>query len=129
MLCPNCNTNSGHIKLVGDSIRCHACGEFSETGGTSIDKILTRNSTRVSLQQHEYEQDMITPYVIDKSTNQVIVNQDFVDLYPEQSAQTFTQEELKSSGNETLKVTVEQDDKGVEFKGDEKKAIGDIIES
>lgn len=128
-VCPTCQTKTSHIKVIGDRTGCHNCMGFSETGGSSTDKILTRSSERVLEQQVQGEGDMITPWIVDKSTNQVVVNQDFIDKYPNQAAETFTQEELKASGNESLKP-VENDDTGggIEFKGDEREAIQQIVE-
>lgn len=130
MRCPTCKTNSSHVHVGTDgSITCHKCGGFSESGGSSTDKILTRNSTRVTEQQMQYEQDLITPYVVDKSTNKAVVNEEFINLYPEQAAQTYTKVELKSVGQPDLKPQTEVDDgRGIEFTGDESESIGEIIE-
>lgn len=129
MRCPTCSKNSSHIRVNADgSIGCHNCLGFSETGGTPTDKILTRNATRVVEQQEQYEQDMITPYVVGKSTNKVVVNEDFIDLYPNQAAQTYSPDELKSVGQIGLKPSESKDDgEAVEFKGDEKSAIKEIV--
>lgn len=130
MLCPTCSKDSTHIHITAyGSIGCSNCMGFSETGGSQTDKILTRNSNRITDQQIQYEQDLITPYIIDKSTNKPIVNQDFVDLYPTQAAGTFSPEELKASGNETLQTVIETDTKeDIQFSGDEEEAISGILE-
>lgn len=130
MKCPTCQTESAHIRIDNTGIHCHKCGGFSETGGASTDKILTRNAPRITEQQEQFEQDMITPYVVDKSTNKVAVNEDFIALYPDSAAKTYTQEELKSVGQEGLKPVTDIDDgKNIEFSGSEKQAIGDIVKS
>lgn len=129
MKCPTCTKDSSHIRITpGGAIGCHNCMGFSETGGTKTDKILTRNATRITEQQVQYEGDMITPYVVDKSTNQVVVNEDFIDMYPEQAAQTYSPDELRSVGQPDLKPTVEVDDgQGIEFSGSEQETIKEIV--
>ncbi len=129
MRCPTCSKESTHIRIsTNGSVGCHNCLGFSETGGSPTDKILTRNATRIVEQAIQYEADMITPYVVDKSTNKVTVNEDFIALYPDQAAQTYSQDELKSVGQEGLRPTVDVDDgKGIEFSGDTEKAFGDIV--
>lgn len=131
MRCPTCSEDSSHIRVKADgSVGCHHCLGFSETGGSPTDKILTRNADRITEQQIQHEADMQPPYVVDKSTNQVVVNEDFIALYPAQAAQTYTAEELKSVGQEGLTTAVAADDgKGIEYTGDEKQAISDIISS
>lgn len=127
MKCPTCKTESAHIRIDKSGVHCHACGGFGETSGAT-DKILTRNATRIVEQQVQYEGDMITPYKVDKSTNQVVVNEDFIDLYPNQAAQTYSDAELKSVGQEGLKTSISVDDgKGIEFAGDEQEAIKEIV--
>lgn len=128
MICPTCNTESHHIKVIGDRTGCHNCMGFSETGGSKTDKILTYTADRVTEQQIQHEGDMITPYIVDKSTNQAIVNQDFVDKYPDQAAVTFSQEELKASGNENLKPPESDDNgSGIEFNGSQEEAMEGVI--
>lgn len=128
MTCPTCQTETSHIKVIADKTGCHNCMGFSETGGSSTDKVLTRSSERVLEQQIQNEGDMITPYVVDKSTNKAVVNQDFIDMYPNQAAETFSQEELQATGNENLKPAVNDDTgEGIEFVGDESKAIEEIV--
>lgn len=130
MTCPTCQKDSSHIRInVDGTMGCHNCMGFSETGGTKTDKILTRNATRITEQQIQHEGDMITPYVVDKSTNQVVPNEDFVALYPNQAAQTYSKDELKSIGQEGLTPEIDIDDgQGIEFVGDEKEAIHEIVE-
>lgn len=131
MTCPSCSKPSSHIRINTDgSIGCHHCLGFSESGGSKTDKILTRNATRITEQREQFEADMITPYVVDKSTNQVVINEDFIELYPNQAAETFSPEELRSVGQEGLKASVEVDNgQGIEFSGSEEEAIGAIVES
>lgn len=99
---------------------------FSETSGKT-DKLLTRASERVLDQQIQHEGDMITPWTVDKSTNKVEVNQDFIDKYPEQAAGIFSEQELKQSGNDTLKPQDHSDDEGVTHSGDQEQAIKEMI--
>lgn len=128
MICPTCNTESHHIKVIGDRTVCHNCGGFSETGGSRTDRILTYNADRITEQQVQHEGDMITPYIVDKSTNQAVVNQDFIDKYPDQAAVTYSQEELKASGNEDLKPPENDDNgSGIEFNGSQEEATKEII--
>lgn len=128
MTCPGCQGESSHIKVIGNNIVCHNCGGYSESGGVSTDRILTRNSDRLSEQRVQHEADMITPYVVDKDTNQPIVNQDFIDQYPEQSKDTFSKEELKQSGNQDLVKQEQPEDDDVEYSGNEDEAIEEIIQ-
>lgn len=128
MTCPTCKHESSHIRIDSRGVGCHDCRGFSESGGSLTDKVLTRNSDRVLEQQVQFEGDMQTPYVVDKSTNQVIVNEEFINLYPEQAAQTYTAEELKSVGQPDLKPSQQEYDKtGVEFSGSEEQAVTEIM--
>jgi hypothetical protein len=132
VICPNCKHQTSHLKILpnGNTI-CHNCGGYAESGGVRTDKILTRNSDRVRDQQHQHEGDMITPYVWDKATDKAVVNHDFVELYPEQAAVTFTKDELKAAGHGRLLERVKEadpDTSDVEFSGDEKQAIKGVID-
>jgi hypothetical protein len=130
MICPSCRRESSHIRIEQWRIGCHNCMGFSETGGSRTDKILTRNASRVTDEQIQYEGDLITPYIVDKTTNQAVVNEAFIDLYPDQAAQTYTAEELKSIGQSDLKPPEDTDTgQGIEFTGDESEAISDIVNS
>jgi hypothetical protein len=130
MICPTCNYDSSRIRVSATgAITCHNCGGFSESGGTKTDKILTRNATRITEDQLQHEGDMITPYVVDKSTNQVVVNEEFINLYPTQAAQTYTPEELQSVGQGNLKPPEPEDTSDIQFNGDEEQAIDAIIQS
>lgn len=131
MICLSCSTDSMRINISkSGNITCHNCGSFSESGGSSTDKLLTRNASRITDEQVQYEGDTITPYVVDKNTNQAVVNEEFINLYPEQAAQTYNKSELASVGQPDLKpAEVEQDNSGVEFVGDAETAIGDIVGS
>lgn len=130
MICPTCNTGSHHIKVLGDRTGCHNCMGFSETGGPKTDKILTYTADRITEQQVQHEGDLIPPYIFDKSTNQAIVNQDFIDKYPDQAAVTFSQDELKASGNENLKPSENDDNgEGIQFNGSQEEAMREVIES
>lgn len=130
MICPTCNTESTHIRIDSHGTGCHNCRGFSESGGSRTDKILTRNASRVTDEHIQYEGDIITPYVVDKNTNKAIVNEEFINLYPEQAAQTYSQDELKSVGQPDLKPSeITDDNEGVEFSGDANEAIADIIEA
>lgn len=129
MICPTCSAESQHIKVIGDRTGCHNCMGFSETGGPKTDKILTYSADRITEQQIQNEGDLIPPYLVDKSTNQVTVNQDFIDKYPNQAANTFSQEELKATGNEELKPPENDDDgSGIEFNGSQEEAIKEITD-
>lgn len=135
MICPTCNHETSHIKILPSGREvCHNCGGFSESGGVKTDKILTRNADRVREQQLQHEGDMITPYVWDEATKKVVLNQDFVELYPVQAADTFTEQELRAAGHGKLidelkhgEWTEQSDDPDVEFKGDEREAIKEIV--
>jgi len=71
---------------------------------------------------------MIPPYVFDKATKQVKVNDDFVELYPNQAAETFTKAELKEAGHTNLTKQTEKDDgEPIQFKGEAKNAIQEIV--
>lgn len=130
MQCLTCFKDSTHIRVTANgTIGCHNCMGFSESGGSSTDKILTRNAARVTDEQIQYEGDMITPYVIDKTTNQPVVNEEFLNLYPDQAAGTYTADELKSVGQPDLKPPEAEDKSNIEFSGDENTAIADIIEA
>lgn len=130
MICPTCNHESTHIRIDSRGVGCHNCRGFSESGGSRTDKILTRNADRITTEQVQYEGDMITPYIVDKSTNRAVVNEEFINLYPDKAASTYTVGELKSVGQPDLKPAVNDDDgKGIEFIGDEDKAIDDIVSS
>jgi len=129
MTCPTCNAETAHIKVeVDGSVTCHECGGFSESGGSKTDKVLTRNASRVTEQQLQHEADMIPPYKLDENTRQVVPNEDFMELYPNQAAETFTEEELSDAGYAGLKKrTVKNGDKGIKFKGHARDGIKEII--
>lgn len=130
MICPSCKAESSHIRIDSQGVGCHNCKGFSESGGSSTDKILTRNASRITDEQLQYEGDTITPYVVDKSTSKAIVNEEFINLYPDPAAQTYSKQELASVGQPDLQPPEITDDKqGVEFVGDEAEAIRDIIEA
>lgn len=130
MLCPTCSKESTHIRIDSRGMGCHNCRGFSESGGSKTDKILTRNSARITTEQVQYEGDLITPYIVDKSTSKAVVNEEFINLYPDKAAETYTADELKSVGQPDLKPSVNDDDgKSVEFKGSEDEAISDILEA
>lgn len=130
MICPTCHHESAHIRVQSNgTIGCHHCLGFSESGGSRTDKILTRNAARITDEQVQYEGDLITPYIVDKSTNKAIVNEEFINLYPNQAAETYTPAELKSVGQPDLKPA-QNDDMGVgiEFSGDESEAIKEVVD-
>lgn len=128
MICPTCSHESTHIRIDSRGTGCHNCRGFSESGGSRTDKILTRNADRITTEQVQYEGDMITPYIVDKTTNRAVVNEEFINLYPDKAASTYTADELKSVGQPDLKSSVNDDDgEGIEFIGDEKEAIDDIV--
>ena len=134
MICPRCSTDSKHLKFVNDMLLCHSCGNFGESGGTRVDKILTRNAQRITEEQSKHEGDMITPYVFDKNEKKVVPNADFIERYPEQATETFTDDELITSGYVQVKEFVEEQKRqttatepDVTFSGDETKGMGDII--
>lgn len=131
MKCANCNSDTAHIKISSTgSFSCSRCGGWPETSGSRTDKILTRNADRITTEQVQFEGDMITPYVVDKSTNRAVVNEEFINLYPDKAASTYTADELKSVGQPDLKPSVNDDDgEGVEFVGDESEAIGAILDA
>lgn len=129
MKCPSCSEESSRIRVETDgTIGCHNCLGISETGGPKTDKILTRNSDRVTEQQIQNEGDMITPYVIDKNTKQVIPNEEFARRYPNQAAETFTEKEREDLG--VAPAIVDTDDgKGIKFEGNEEEAIEEVVKS
>lgn len=131
MICPTCQHGSSHIRITSSGqLGCHNCMGFSESGGSRTDKILTRNASRITDEQIQYEGDTITPYVVNKNTNQAMVNEEFINLYPDQAARTYSQAELASAGQPDLKpAETEQSTEGVEFSGDEADAIRDIVEA
>lgn len=128
MICPTCNTESTHIRIDSHGTGCHNCRGFSESGGSQTDKILTRNAERITTEHIQYEGDIITPYVVDKNTNKAVVNEEFINLYPEQAAQTYSQDELKSIGQPDLRPReVADDTQGIEFSGSEETAVKEIM--
>lgn len=130
MRCPICSKESSHIRIDSWGVGCHHCRGFSESGGSSTDKLLTRNASRITDEQVQYEGDVITPYIVDKNTNQAVVNEEFINLYPEQAAQTYTKSELASVGQPDLKpAAVVQSTEGIEFSGDASEAIRDIVQT
>lgn len=128
MKCPTCQTETAHIRLdVDGTLTCHSCGKFSQTGGSKTDKILTRASNRVTEQQIQHEGDMIPPYTVDKNTKEVIPNEAFMEMYPHQSAETYTKEELANAGFTPPPTENTDKGEGIEFKGDTKQGISDVI--
>lgn len=98
MKCPNCKKTTSRLIVDKHGSACANCRGRSETGGPSLQGILTRGSERIRAQQQTNEGDMITPHTYDKVTGQVIPNPDFVKLYPDQLPTYFTQQELEHAG-------------------------------
>lgn len=128
MICSTCSNESNHIRITARGMTCHNCGGWAETAGGAADKILTRNASRVTTEHIQYEGDVITPYIVDKVTHKPIVNEDFINLYPDAAGSTYTADELKSVGQPDLKPAVtEKDMTGIEFSGDESEAVSAIV--
>lgn len=133
MICPRCSINSTHLKVVGDALLCHSCGGFSESGGVKTDMILTRNSARIIEEQHQHEGDLIPPYVYSESQSKPVVNEDFIELYPDRAVETFDDAELAEVGYPDLKSEVianrgEEAREQVTFSGNEQEAIKEIVD-
>lgn len=98
MICPTCEKPTSRLIIDKRGKGCADCRGISEAGGVRLDSILTRNSDRVRAQQHSHEGDMIIPHKHDPLTGKDIPNPDFVDKYPEQLPNYFTEDELKAHG-------------------------------
>jgi hypothetical protein len=129
VICPTCNHTTSHLKILPDGRECCSnCGGFSETGGVKTDKILTRQSDRVRQEQQQHEGDMLPPYLFNKATGNVEVNHDFVELYPNQAAQTFSKDELVKAGHShLLERAPASESEDIEFNGNAEEAIKEIV--
>lgn len=98
MICPNCQQPTNRMVIRAGFKGCAECWGMGATGGTKTDGILTRNSDRIRQQQLQYEGDTIPPHSFDKGSRKVVPNPDFVDRYPEQVSNYFTEGEIRKAG-------------------------------
>jgi hypothetical protein len=125
MTCPNCNRPTGRLIIKNGVKACASCRGLSQSGGSKLTGVLTRNSDRVRAQQHTNEGDMITPHVFDKQLNKFVPNQDFIDKYPEKIPDFFTEGDMRKAGysksgkvfeaRATEQAKVDADNANVEF--------------
>lgn len=108
MVCPNCKTEAARIVIRVSGSHCPNCSNIAETAGASVSGIITRTSSRVRNQQEKHRGDVVIPHTYDKASGKIVPNPDFVKLYPEQTAQYFDEQEVKSSGNKKLGKLWEQ---------------------
>lgn len=124
--CNSCNTDARHIIIDRHGERCEFCGGVSLTSG-STDKVHSRNIFSIRQSSQEFEGDLITPWTVDKNSGQRIINQDFVDRFPDQAFNYYTEDELQKLGLTKLAEKAEsdraeaiggQDEDDVEFDGE-----------
>lgn len=95
--CDNCHKEAVHIVINADGESCENCGHLDTTGGHSMDGAAARNIYSIRESQKIDEGDLIQPWVVGDDGQQTI-NDDFIDLYPDQAHQYYTEEELKAKG-------------------------------
>lgn len=99
MTCPNCHQPTNRMRIYEGGIKaCANCLGLSETGGTAIDGVLSRNSSRVRDQQRTHEVDTIAPHVFDHNTRDLRPNPEFMKHYPDRLTSNYTQKELEKAG-------------------------------
>ena len=78
-----------------------------------------------------HEGDLIPPHEYDKHERRVKPRKDFLEMYPDQSADTFSRAELDSVNYTKLKtkdeIKVEVDPDPVEFVGDQNKRLKEVL--
>ena len=129
MICDNCGAETSHIKINSEGkISCHACGNFSEAGGTVVDGLLTRTRFNVRHDSIMHEGDTIPPHKYNKFNHKVEPSEDFLKLYPQTAGEYFTKDELKKAGYERLKTKplVNRTDKEVEFEGNSEDKLREL---
>jgi hypothetical protein len=125
--CDNCGKEANHIVMTAVEEYCEHCGGIQTTGGVRTDGLASRSIFSIRESQKAMEGDLITPYVVDQNTGKMVVNEEFIRLYPDQAHQYYTEEQLEAEGLDKLaeKVAVDrdnfvngQDDSDVQFSGE-----------
>lgn len=125
--CDNCGKEANHIVITAVEEYCEHCGGIATTGGVRTDGLASRSIFSIRETQKAMEGDLLTPFVADQNSGNMIINEEFIKLYPDQAHQYYTEEELKAQGLDKLaeKVAVDrenfvkgQDDSDVEFSGE-----------
>lgn len=139
MVCLNCGNETNRIMQAEDGSEiCPNCSGLTQSGGAKIDGIITRNSWRIRRNQSRFEGDQVQPHIWDKTKRRLVVNPDFVKLYPKQVKNFFNDDEMTKDGysklpeySKKLKAktskAVAKDKQGVIFEGDSKSAIKKIL--
>jgi len=118
MVCRTCGEESAYIKITSGGVElCSNCGGFSESSGVDTDNIITRSSQRVRQQHITSEGDQILPHIYDRNQKKAVVNQDFIDKYPNRVKDSYSKQELKKM--KWVQPKMKQDVKAgkVEFEG------------
>ena len=98
MKCEFCKQPTHRLIIDVHGKICANCRGLSETGGVQTDHLLTRTSDRVRTQQQKHEGDFILPHTYDSAQGKMVANPDFVNRYPEQLDNYFSQSELEAQG-------------------------------
>lgn len=98
MICQTCQHESGNIRYIpGIGERCHNCGDFSEAGGTKSTGLVTRQSSRIRLQQPQHAGDLVPPHTYDRGSKKWVPNPEFVKLYPDRAKDFHSNDELAAA--------------------------------
>lgn len=128
MRCDNCHSLTSRIKVIGGQEYCTNCYPMSESGGTKIDGLITRNSFRIRTEQENHKADFIQPHAYDKNTRSLEPSADFIKRYPQHAHNYFTAQELKQAGYPKLaKMKPKKPEPKVHFRGSAKKAMERLL--
>ena len=125
--CDNCHKEANHIVITADKEYCEHCGGIGATGGVRTDGLASRSIFSIRESQKAMEGDLITPYTYDQNQGKMVINQDFIDKYPDQAHNYYSEDELQKMGLNELadKVKLDreasvkgQDATDVEFSGE-----------
>lgn len=106
--CSNCSAEAHHIVINSRGERCEHCGDFAVTAG-STDRVHARGIFSIRTSSQEYEGDTIPPYVVDKNSGRQVINPDFIERFPDQAFNYYTEEQLKEQGLTKLADKAESD--------------------
>lgn len=138
MICSYCGneiTPPNYIALLrGSDQICRNC----HTPGIS-DGYKTRHSDRIAYEQRHHSADFVEPHVWDKSKRRMVINPDFVKLYPDKMRYYENEEGVSKQGysklGKAMKKQKERISKAKEnliknklqFSGNEKKGIERLL--
>jgi hypothetical protein len=102
------------------------------------DNFATIHSDRVVNQQKQYGADFVQPQIYDKTKRKLVINPQFVSLYPDKVGTYFSPNEIKKAGmprlsefakkQETISKSIKEKQKDVEFSGSRESGIKRLLQ-